>query len=126
MVQDCIERIIHVMVFLGLTITDAPPATSLPAMPQLKSAKIIPLAQTGCIGQALPLEPRRKLALAYPIALHAECDRHWSIQFTKTAVILCSDDCCMRAQWSGVCPSCAQLLCHPFIKGDIHRHLQDT
>ncbi|KAJ7148876.1 hypothetical protein C8R46DRAFT_1230950 [Mycena filopes] len=121
MVEDRVDRIIHAMVFLGST-TVNPPSVPLATLPSFKSVKKIPAAQVGCVGQTLPLEPNEKPALAYPIGIHAEREHPWSVQFTKQAVVLRSDDCLMRAQKVGVCSACAKLLRHPVIKGIIERN----
>ncbi|KAJ6552345.1 hypothetical protein B0H10DRAFT_1968451 [Mycena sp. CBHHK59/15] len=75
----------------------------------------------GCPGQDLPLKEGAASFLSYPLALHAERDLPWNVEFGLQLIIR-SHECKRQAEATGVCFPCEKLLRNHIIKGIIQRN----
>ncbi|KAJ6459302.1 hypothetical protein C8R45DRAFT_942329 [Mycena sanguinolenta] len=120
MLEPRIERLIQAMLFLGATssVELQPSPTSQPA-PKRMSAP--PKPSVGCIGQVLPVKDGHSPFLAYPLALHAQRERLWSVEFGPKLVIR-SFACKRHLETSAICPPCKKLVHNRIIKKLLERN----
>ncbi|KAJ7601800.1 hypothetical protein DFH06DRAFT_1024845 [Mycena polygramma] len=104
------------------TSEDFPPEPHAPISEPSASARPDNVPQPiGCPGQELPLKDGKPSFLSYPLALNAERDLPWGVEFGQKLIVR-SHGCKRHSQASGVCFPCGKLLRNGVIKGIIERN----
>ncbi|KAJ7663774.1 hypothetical protein DFH06DRAFT_1324291 [Mycena polygramma] len=121
--KDHVEQVIQAMLLLGAkTSEDFPPEPHAPISEPSASARPDNVPQPiGCPGQELPLKDGKPSFLSYPLALNAERDLPWGVEFGQKLIVR-SHGCKRHSQASGVCFPCGKLLRNGVIKGIIERN----
>ncbi|KAJ6583712.1 hypothetical protein B0H10DRAFT_2234749 [Mycena sp. CBHHK59/15] len=124
MLEPRIDRIIQAMVLLGASTVIEPlvPRVAPAPLPRASPMKTKTISSAvGCPGQDLPLKEGAPSFLSYPLALHAERDLPWNVEFGLQLIIR-SHECKRQVEATGVCFPCEKLLRNHIIKGIIQRN----